>query len=98
MRRRALITLCAIIAAVACDKPAAPPAAATAPAAKKVDIRANGDTEMSPDMSQVPPELAKVFANIDDNIDTHVENLQKWIQPAEHLEFRRRHSRNPPKW
>ena len=83
MRRRALITLCAIIAAVACNKPAAPPAAATAPAATKLGIRANGDTEISPDMSQVPPELAKVFANIDENIDAHVENLQKWIrQPS----------------
>jgi hypothetical protein len=34
-------------------------------------------------MSQVPPELQQVFAHIDENIDAHVENLQKWIrQPS----------------
>ena len=31
-------------------------------------------------MSQVPPDLQKVFAHIDENIDQHVVNLQKWIQ------------------
>ena len=31
-------------------------------------------------MSQVPPELAKVYEHIDQNIDQHVVNLQKWIQ------------------
>ena len=31
-------------------------------------------------MSQVPPELAQVYAHIDENIDQHVVNLQKWIQ------------------
>ena len=31
-------------------------------------------------MSQVPPDLEKVFAHIDENIDEHVDNLQKWIQ------------------
>src|SRR5258705_4718532 len=83
MRRRAVLTLCALFAAAACSQPAAPPAAPAAPAAKKLGIRPAGDTEIQPDMSQVPPELAKVFANIDENIDTHVENLQKWIrQPS----------------
>ena len=34
-------------------------------------------------MSQVPPDLQKVYAHIDENIDAHVENLQKWIrQPS----------------
>ena len=81
--RRAVITLCAIVAAVACNQPAAPPAAGAAPAAKKLGIRPHGDTEIQPDMSQVPPDLQKVYAHIDENIDAHVENLQKWIrQPS----------------
>ncbi len=81
--RRAVITLCAIFAAAACNQPAAPPAATTAPAAKKLGIRPAGDTELQPDLSQVPPDLQKVFAHIDENIDAHVEHLQKWIrQPS----------------
>jgi acetylornithine deacetylase/succinyl-diaminopimelate desuccinylase-like protein len=80
---RRAITLCALLAAVACNQPAAPPAASTAPAARKLGIRPNGDTEIKPDLSQAPPELQKVFDHIDQNIDAHVENLQKWIrQPS----------------
>src|SRR5687767_4071822 len=82
--RRAQITLCALIAVAACNQPAAPPAAGTAPAtAKKLGVRPAGDTEIQPDMSQVPPDLQKVYAHIDENIDAHVEHLQKWIrQPS----------------
>ena len=41
----------------------------------------NGDTEIQPDMSQITSEeLKKVFAYIDEHVDEHVENLQKWIQ------------------
>jgi hypothetical protein len=59
--RRAVITLCALFAAAACNQPAAPPAASTtAPAAKKLGIRPDGDTEIKPDLSQVPPEQQKV--------------------------------------
>ena len=75
--RRAVITLCAIFAAAACNQPAPPPAATTAPAAKKLGVRPAGDTELQPDLTQVPPDLQKVFAHIDDNIDAHVEHLQK---------------------
>lgn len=51
--------------------------------ASTLAIRANGDTEIQPDLSQVPPELQKVYAFIDEHIDEHVENLQKWIrQPS----------------
>ena len=56
---------------------AAQQAAATSP---KLGIRPSGDEEIKPDMSQVPPDLAKVYAHIDENIDQHVDNLQKWIQ------------------
>ena len=81
--RRAVFTLCALFAAAACNQPAAPDAPANAPAARKLGIRADGDTEIKPDLSQVPPELQKVYENIDQNIDAHVENLQKWIrQPS----------------
>jgi len=70
--RRAVLALCAIALAAGCNQSAAPPAAPAAPAAKKLGIRPNGDTEIQPDLSQVPPELQKVFANIDENIDAHV--------------------------
>ena len=62
---RRAITLCALLAAVACNQPAAPPAASTAPAAKALGIRPNGDTEIKPDLSQAPPELQKVFEHTD---------------------------------
>ena len=91
--RRAVITLCALFAVVACNQPAAPPAVTTAPAAKKLGIRPDGDTEIKPDMSQVPPDLQKVYAHIDENIDAHVENSPEVDPPAEHLELRRGHSR-----
>jgi acetylornithine deacetylase/succinyl-diaminopimelate desuccinylase-like protein len=48
-----------------------------------LSIRPNGDTEIHPDLQQAPPELQKVFAYIDEHIDEHVHNLQKWIrQPS----------------
>lgn len=47
----------------------------------KLGIRPQGDTETKIDMSKVQSdELKKVFAYIDENIDDHVVNLQKWIQ------------------
>src|SRR5688572_9383888 len=80
---RVLITLCALVAAAGCNQSSAPPPAPAAPAAAKLGIRPAGDTEIQPDMSQVPPDLQKVYAHIDENIDAHVENLQKWIrQPS----------------
>ena len=82
--RRVLFTLCALVVAAACSQPAPKaPAAAAKPEAKKLGIRPNGDTEIKPDLSQMPPELQKVHAYIDEHIDEHVENLQKWIrQPS----------------
>lgn len=81
--RRVVITLFAIAAVAGCNQPPAPPPAAAAPAAAKLGIRPAGDTEIQPDLSQVPPDLQKVYAHIDENIDAHVENLQKWIrQPS----------------
>src|SRR5947199_2715647 len=60
--------------------------AAAAPAApvQKLGIRPNGDTTIQPDLSKIPSDdLKKVFKYIDDHIDDHVVNLQKWIrQPS----------------
>jgi acetylornithine deacetylase/succinyl-diaminopimelate desuccinylase-like protein len=53
-------------------------------AAPKLGIRPNGDTAIQPDLSKVTSEdLRKVYTYIDEHIDEHVENLQKWIrQPS----------------
>jgi acetylornithine deacetylase/succinyl-diaminopimelate desuccinylase-like protein len=82
---RRLCTFGMVVALSAgCSQPAPPASEAPNPAAAaKLGVRPQGDTEIQPDMGQVPPELQKVFAHIDENIDAHVENLQKWIrQPS----------------
>ncbi len=58
--------------------------AESAAAKKTFGIRPDGDQEIKPDLSQVSsPELKKVYAYIDEHVDEHVENLQKWIkQPS----------------
>lgn len=83
--RSAIVLLCAL-ALVGCSK-AGPDTAsktAAAPAKATLGIRPAGDTEIQPDMSKITNEdLKKVFTYIDDHIDDHVENLQKWIrQPS----------------
>ncbi|MEZ5293806.1 MAG: M20/M25/M40 family metallo-hydrolase [Vicinamibacterales bacterium] len=83
MRRLQFLTLPALAFAVACSQPSAPgSSAADAPAATTpaLGIRAQADEEIQPDMSKVPEDVAKVFTHIDENIDQHVVNLQKWIQ------------------
>ena len=88
MRRTSLFLMgaAAVVAAACSSQPAAPAAdstsaaAAPAAAAPKLGIRPAGDEELKPDMSQVPEDLAKVYQHIDENIDQHVVNLQKWIQ------------------
>jgi len=59
-------------------------APAPAPAQPKLGIRPAGDTEIQPDLSKITSDdLKKVFAYIDQHIDDHVVNLQKWIrQPS----------------
>jgi acetylornithine deacetylase/succinyl-diaminopimelate desuccinylase-like protein len=59
-------------------------AATRAQAKPKLGIRPNGGTEIQPDMTKITSEeLRKVFTYIDEHIDDHVENLQKWIrQPS----------------
>jgi len=65
-----------------CGKgPAATAPIAEQPAKPSLGIRPNGDEEVKIDMSQVhSDELKKVMGYIDDHIDDHVVNLQKWIQ------------------
>jgi len=66
-----------------CNKEAAPAAAPTpsaAAAAPKLGIRPYGDETIKIDMSQIPAPIVPVFKYIDDHIDEHVQNLQKWIQ------------------
>ncbi len=81
-RSTAALCLSSLIAVSACTGQAksTPPAATEAPK-KKLGVRANGDTELQPDMSLVKSdELKQIFGYIDEHIDDHVENLQKWIQ------------------
>ena len=54
--------------------------AGTEPASASLGIRPQGDTEIQPDLTQVSDELKQVFDYIDENIDEHVVNLQRWIQ------------------
>ena len=80
--RRVVLTVFVLLVAAACNQPAAEPPKAP-PVVKKLGIRPAGDTEIQPDLSQLPPNVQKVYAYIDEHIDDHVENLQKWIrQPS----------------
>ena len=61
----------------ATEQDAAP---AEAPAGPSLGLRPQGDTEISPDLSQVSDELKQVFDYIDENFDDDVRRLQRWIQ------------------
>ena len=78
------IVIVAASLGAACSNPEnGAPAAETpqAQAAPRLGIRPNGDTELSPDLSKVKSEeLKKIYAYIDEHVDEHVMNLQKWIQ------------------
>src|SRR5215510_628679 len=74
-----------VVATLGCSRdPSTKATAAAAPVQPKLGIRPNGDTEIQPDLSKIQSEdLKKVYAYIDEHIDDHVENLQKWIrQPS----------------
>ena len=81
-----VVAAAAIGVVVGCSSPAAKAQnAAPKPQAKpKLGIRPKGDTEIEPDMTKISSdELKKVYTYIDEHIDDHVENLQKWIrQPS----------------
>lgn len=80
-----LVVLFVVLWSAGCSKPAPAPVAqtGTSPEPKKLGIRPDGDTELHIDQSKIPLDLKKVHAYIDEHIDEHVENLQKWIaQPS----------------
>ena len=67
---------------VSCSKQPAQPGSTRSSSSGKpsLGIKPNGLDGVKPSMTGAPPELQKVFAYIDDHIDEHVENLQRWIQ------------------
>src|SRR5690348_11305631 len=83
MRWIVLVTCGATLAACSGERTTAK-AAAPARTVAKLGVRPNGDTALQPDLAKIPSDdLKKVFAYIDDHIDEHVGNLQKWIrQPS----------------
>jgi acetylornithine deacetylase/succinyl-diaminopimelate desuccinylase-like protein len=84
VKAMSLCLLGALIAVSGCNQKVEPVAAA-APAKPKIGIHpfGTGDPSFKPDYSTLPPDLQKVFAYIDTNIDDHAENIQKWIkQPS----------------
>jgi acetylornithine deacetylase/succinyl-diaminopimelate desuccinylase-like protein len=82
MSRLLLLLIVALSVSVSCSRetPGGQPATPTTAATPDLGVNPAGKTEIQPDMSQVPPDLQKVYAHIDENIDAHVHNLQKWIQ------------------
>jgi len=68
------------------DGPATKPAEAPQTAAARnpaLGIRPEGDQEIKIDMSRVhSDELKNIYSYIDEHIDEHVMNLQKWIRQA----------------
>ena len=45
-----------------------------------LNVKPNGASGVGPNTKTAPPEVTKTFDYIDQHIDEHVENLQKWIQ------------------
>jgi acetylornithine deacetylase/succinyl-diaminopimelate desuccinylase-like protein len=83
--RLLLTTVCFVSASLAftgCQskRPAQPSSPGQASSSKPLGIRPYGDETVKIDMSKIPPDAQKVFKYIDDHIDEHVINLQKWIQ------------------
>ena len=77
-----LIALAALTLA-GCSTSPVKTVASNAAGAKKLGIRPQGDETIKPDLSKTPEDLKKVYSYIDEHIDDHVENLQKWIrQPS----------------
>jgi acetylornithine deacetylase/succinyl-diaminopimelate desuccinylase-like protein len=75
-----LLSACGKAPDVAAQKPAEPQTAG-APQKRSLGIRSAGDEEVKIDLSQIhSDELKKIYSYIDEHIDEHVVNLQKWIQ------------------
>ncbi len=81
MQKRVLSALA--LAAVCLSGCKSVPKPAATSKVKKLGIRPYGDETVKIDMSKMPEAEKKAFAYIDEHIDEHVENLQKWIrQPS----------------
>ena len=86
--RLKVLSLCsaaALVAAVGCSsQPEQTPAQTAAPSTTKpaLNIKPFGtaDPNFKPDYSSLDPQLAKAFEHIDQNIDFHVGEFQKWLQ------------------
>jgi acetylornithine deacetylase/succinyl-diaminopimelate desuccinylase-like protein len=81
---RVFVVAFLVLVVGACSRSQVSTNASAAPAKPKLGIRPHGDTEIQPDVSKITnQDLKKVFTYIDEHIDDHVENLQKWIrQPS----------------
>src|SRR5688572_27224516 len=60
--------------------PAQSTPAAQAKPALNVKPFGTADSNFKPDYSKLPPDLQKVFAQIDTDIDEHVETLRRFVQ------------------
>jgi len=80
--RLLLTVFCTLLLAVGCAQENATEqdTSSGAPAGPSLGLRAQGDTEISPDLSQVSDELKQVYDYIDENFDDDVMRLQRWIQ------------------
>ena len=74
-----LLPLLAVVSFTGC-KHSSDKAVAIRTSAPKLGIRPYGDETVKIDTSKMPEDEKKAFAFIDEHIDEHVENLQKWIQ------------------
>ena len=82
MTPKTLATALLSLSLVGCSTPAGQaPTPEPTSSTPKLGIRPNGDTELQPDLAMVESEdLKKIYTYIDEHIDEHVNNLQKWIQ------------------
>jgi len=78
------VALVGSVLVASCSKTPESPAATAAPVVPppaQLGVRPLGDEEVKIDMSRITSdELKKVFTYIDEHVDDHVRNLQKWIQ------------------
>ena len=79
MRRLMALTVVSLVCVTGCKQEAGKKTSSATPA-QKLGIRPYGDETVKIDTSKMPEEEKKAFQYIDDHIDEHVENLQKWIQ------------------
>src|ERR1700722_12392650 len=84
MRKVSFLAVLAVGLAACSSRPTKQAEAKAAPVAQKLGIRPSGDTAIQPDLAKIQSDdLKRVYGYIDEHIDEHVENLQKWIrQPS----------------